>query len=203
HGKGSLFAKMPGDEWQRLANLRALYGYMYAHPGKKSLFMGGEFGQRREWNHDGSLDWHLLNHPGHGGLQTFVRDLNRLYTSEPALYEMDYSPAGFEWIDCEDHWRSVYSLIRRAKDPEDFVVVVCNFTPVPRFHYRLGVPAPGKYRELLNSDAEVYWGSNLGNFGEVASEEVPSNGHAHSLSLTVPPLGVVVLKKTREAAAPV
>ncbi len=195
HGKGSLHGKMPGDEWQRFAGLRALYGFMYGHPGKKHLFMGGEFGQVREWNHDASLDWHLLGQgPYHGGLQALVRDLNRVYRAEPALHQVDFDPAGFQWMDCSDAEQSVVAFIRRARDSRDFVLVVCNFTPVPRHGYRVGVPVEGFYRELLNTDALVYGGSNVGNGGGVLAEARPLAGQPCSVSLTLPPLGVVVLK---------
>jgi 1,4-alpha-glucan branching enzyme len=195
HGKGSLLAKMPGDDWQQFANLRALYAYMWTHPGKKLLFMGGEIGQRREWHHDRSLDWHLLGEgPYHRGLQRLVRDLNRLYRRERALHELDADPAGFAWIDCADWEQSVVSFVRRARDAGDFVLVVCNLTPVPRHAYRVGVPRPGYYRELVNSDAGEYGGSNLGNEGGAWAEPRPSQGQPHSLTLTLPPLAVLVLK---------
>lgn len=197
HGKGSLLSKMSGDDWQKFANLRCLYTYMYGHPGKKLLFMGGEFGQWREWDHDQSLDWHLLSEgPHHKGLQTLVRDLNRLYRSEPALYEVDFEPAGFEWIDFHDWQRSIVSFLRRAKDPDDFVVVVCNFTPVPRHDYRVGVPIAGDYVEVLNSDHAIYGGSNLGNGGGVTAEAIPDHGRPFSLRLTLPPLCGLILKPT-------
>jgi 1,4-alpha-glucan branching enzyme len=200
HGKGSLLGKMPGDIWQQFANLRCLYAYMYGHPGKKLLFMGGEFGQWREWDHDQSLDWHLLEQgPHHKGVQRLVRDLNNLYRSQPALFEVDFDPAGFEWIDCRDGQQSVVSFLRRAKNPDDFVVFASNFTPVPRFGYRVGVPIGGYYRELLNSDAAIYGGSNLGNIGGTMAEAVPANGHSFSLVLTLPPLATVVLKPTGTA----
>jgi len=200
YGKGSLLGKMPGDIWQQFANLRCLYAYMYGHPGKKLLFMGGEFGQWREWDHDQSLDWHLLEQgPHHKGVQRLVRDLNDLYRSQPALFEVDFDPAGFEWIDCRDGQQSVVSFLRRAKNPDDFVVFVSNFTPVPRFGYRVGVPIGGYYRELLNSDAAIYGGSNLGNIGGTMAEAVPANGHSFSLVLTLPPLATVVLKPTGTA----
>ncbi len=195
HGKGSLLGRMPGDEWQQFANLRLLYGFMYGHPGKKLLFMGGEFGQRREWSHDRSLDWHLLEAgPFHRGLQRLVRDLNHLHRSEPALHELDADPAGFEWIDCADSAQSVVSFVRRARRPWDLVVVAGNFTPVPRPGYRIGVPRPGFYREQLNTDAALYGGSNLGNAGGAWSEPRPWQGQPHSLVLTLPPLAVLVLK---------
>ena len=195
HGKGSMFGKIPGDDWQKAATLRTLYGFMYAHPGKKLMFMGCEFGQGREWDHDHSLDWHLLGEPLHASLQRYVKDLNRVYAAQPALYELDFEPAGFQWIDCNDSDNSIVSLIRRAKDGHEFVVAVLNFTPVPREGYRFGVPEPGVYTELLNSDAEVYGGGNVGNGGSVATEPIASHGHEQSLSLRVPPLGFLILKR--------
>ena len=195
HGKGSMVGKIPGDAWQKLATLRTLYGFMYAHPGKKLLFMGGEFGQWHEWNHDASLDWHLLDHPLHAGLQHFVEDLNAIYAREPALHEVDFESPGFEWIDCNDHESSVISLMRRGRQAGEPVVVVLNWTPLVRQSYRVGVPDPGYYRELLNSDASTYGGSNVGNEGGRASEPVPAHGHQQSLVLTIPPLGVLFLKR--------
>ena len=195
HEKRSLLDKMPGDLWQKFANLRLLYGFMYGHPGKKLLFMGGEIGQWREWHPRTSLDWHLLGHEPHRKLQAFVRDLNRLYRSEPALYELDFDPAGFEWIDCQDTDNSVVSFLRRAKDPEQFLVFVCNFTPIPRYGYRIGVPAPGFYAEVLNSDSEIYGGSNVGNWGGVHADPRPWQWRPYSVELTLPPLGVMVLKR--------
>jgi 1,4-alpha-glucan branching enzyme len=195
HGKGSMVGKIPGDAWQKLATLRTLYGFMYAHPGKKLLFMGGEFGQWHEWNHDASLDWHLLDHPLHAGLQHFVEDLNAIYAREPALHEVDFESPGFEWIDCNDYESSVISLMRRGRQAGEPVVVVLNWTPLVRQSYRVGVPEPGYYRELLNSDASTYGGSNVGNEGGRASEPVPAHGHQHSLVLTIPPLGVLFLKR--------
>ena len=194
HGKGSMFSKVPGDDWQKAATLRALYGFMYAHPGKKLMFMGCEFGQRAEWDHDHSLDWHLLDQPLHRQLRLFVQDLNRVYAAEPALHEVDFDPAGFQWIDCNDSDNSVVSFIRRARAPGDFVVAVVNFTPVPRDGYRIGVPAAGPYLELVNSDSDVYGGSNLGNAGVVFTEPIASHGHADSLRLALPPLGFLMLK---------
>ncbi|MFL6649484.1 MAG: 1,4-alpha-glucan branching protein GlgB [Sulfurifustaceae bacterium] len=194
YGKGSLFGKMPGDEWQKFANLRLLFGYLYAHPGKKLVFMGGEFGQRREWNHDASLEWHLLDDPRHAGVQRLVRDLNRLYRTEPALHRRDHEPEGFHWIDCCDAENSVISFVRR--DGADEIVVVCNFTPVPRPNYRIGVPRGGFWRELLNSDATTYGGAGFGNFGGVDSVPIPMHGEFHSVSLTLPPLGMLLLKRS-------
>jgi 1,4-alpha-glucan branching enzyme len=197
HGKGSLLGKMPGDEWQRFANLRALHAFMYGHPGKKLLFMGGEFAQSREWHHDRSLDWHLLEAGPyhHRGMQRLVRDLNHLYRREPALHEVDFSPAGFEWMDCNNWEQSIVAFVRRARNPEDCVLVVCNFTPVPRAGYRIGVPAWGFYRELLNTDAACYGGSNVGNAGGVEAQAIPWHGQPHSVVLSLPPLGVLVLKR--------
>jgi 1,4-alpha-glucan branching enzyme len=195
HGKGSLIDKMPGDVWQKHASLRVLYGYMYGHPGKKLLFMGDEFGQWREWNHDRSLDWHLLDDPAHAGLRRYVQDLNLLYRAEPALHQEDFDPAGFRWIDCNDNENSVLSMVRYARDRRDSVVIVFNFTPVPRAEYRIGVPDAAWYVELLNSDAAIYGGGNIGNGGGVATEPVPAHGFDQSLRLTVPPLGCLLLKK--------
>jgi 1,4-alpha-glucan branching enzyme len=197
HGKGSMMDKVPGDQWQKAATLRALYAFMYAHPGKKLLFMGCELGEWREWNHDDSLDWDLVPQPLHGGLQRFVRDVNEVYRAQPALYEVDFDAAGFEWIDCNDHEASVISFLRRAKDPRDFVVVVLNFTPVVRESYRIGVPEPGFYRELINSDAVWYAGGNVGNEGGIYTEAVAAHGHAQSLRLTLPPLAGLILKISR------
>jgi 1,4-alpha-glucan branching enzyme len=194
HGKRSMLDKMPGDAWQKHGTLRALYGYMFAHPGRKLLFMGGEIGQWREWNHDWQLDWEVLGDARHRGLQRWVRDLNDLYRAEPALWENDDDPRGFSWIDCHDHDHSIVSLVRRAEDPDDLLVAVVNFTPVPRRGYRIGVPRPGTYRERLNSDAAIYGGSNLGNAGLVATEARPAHGYDQSLVLLVPPLGFLLLK---------
>jgi 1,4-alpha-glucan branching enzyme len=194
YGKGSLIGKMPGDEWQKFANLRLLYGYMYAQPGKKLLFMGGEFGQVREWAHDSSLDWHLLQYPVHRGLQRWVEQLNLIYRQQPALHELDTDPAGFEWIDCNDSENSTISLLRKGKSQHDEIVVVCNFTPVPRVGYRLGVPAGGFWKELLNSDAREYGGSGMGNPEGVQAAEQPVHGRPYSLELTLPPLAVLFLK---------
>jgi 1,4-alpha-glucan branching enzyme len=196
HGKGSLINKMPGDEWQKAATLRALFAYMYVHPGKKLIFMGGEFGQWREWNHEHSLDWHLLDGPLHSGMQRFVEDVNGHYTRESALHQQDFAAPGFEWIDCNDHEASVISLIRRATDHDDFIVAILNWTPIVRHGYRIGVPEPGYYTELINSDAEVYGGSNVGNEGGRHTEDVPAHGHAQSLSLTLPPLAGILLKRS-------
>jgi 1,4-alpha-glucan branching enzyme len=194
HGKRSLIDRIPGPAEEKAATLRALFAFMYAHPGKKLLFMGGEFGQWREWNHDAPLDWTLLEYPLHAGVRRFVEDLNRLYRAEPALFERDFDPSGFDWIDCNDHESSVISLIRRAADPRDWLVVVLNWTPVVRTNYRIGVPAPGFYRELLNSDAAIYGGTNAGNQGGLDAEPIEQHGHPHSLNLTLPPLAALVFK---------
>ena len=194
HEKGSMLDKMPGDVWQKQATLRALYGFMMGHPGKKLLFMGNEFGQVREWNHDRSLDWHLLDDPAHAGTHRYVQQINRFLQTEPALYETDFDGKGFQWIDCSDHENSIVSLMRSARDRRDFVVMVFNFTPVVRHEYRVGVPAPGFYAELMNSDAGTFGGSNVGNNGGVASEPEGAHGFAHSVLLTVPPLGCLLLK---------
>ena len=168
-----MFGKIPGDDWQKAATLRALYGYMYTHPGKKLMFMGSEFGQGREWDHDQSLDWHLLDEPLHAGLRSFVRDLNRVYAAEPSLYQCDFESGGFHWIDCNDSDNSVVSFTRHATNSQDFLVAVLNFTPVPREAYLLGVPRGGSYKELLNSDAGTYGGGNLGNAGVVVDRRRP------------------------------
>ena len=194
YGKSSLIGKMPGDEWQKFANLRALFGYMYAQPAKKLLFMGGEFGQWREWVHDSSLDWDLLDYPLHAGLQRWVEDLNRLYRSEPALHELDCDPAGFEWIDCNDADSSVLSLIRKAKSSSAIMLVLCNFTPVPRYSYRVGTPRGGQWQEILNSDAARYGGSNMGNLGGAETAPIGLHGRPYSLTLTLPPLSVSFFK---------
>jgi 1,4-alpha-glucan branching enzyme len=194
YGKGSLLDKMPGDDWQKFANLRAMLGYMYAQPAKKLLFMGGEFGQRREWAHDGSLEWNLLQYAPHAGVFKWVEDLNRFYRSEPALYELDCDPAGFEWIDCGDSDASVVSLIRKGKSTATLVLAACNFTPVPRQGYRVGAPRGGYWREMLNSDAGEYGGSGLGNHGGVEASAEPHHGRPCSLTLTLPPLAVLFFK---------
>ncbi len=194
HGKGSLIGKMPGDEWQRFANLRLLFGYMFAQAGKKLLFMGDEFGQVREWTHDSSLEWDVLRYPVHYGLQNWVEQLNRLYRQEPALHEFDTDPKGFEWIDCNDSAASTISLLRKGSSPKDVVVVACNFTPIPRIDYRLGVPTGGYWRELLNSDAKEYGGSGVGNAGGVEAEKQPVHGRPYSVKLTLPPLAALFLK---------
>jgi 1,4-alpha-glucan branching enzyme len=195
HGKGSLVSKMPGDDWQKFANLRLLFGYQYAQAGKKLLFMGGEWGQWSEWKHEESLSWDQLQYAPHAGLRQWVRDLNRFYRGEPALHELDLNPAGFEWIDGGDADQSVLSFVRKGKTTNALVLAVCNFTPVPRFQYRVGVPSVGTWREVLNSDAKEYWGSGLGNLGEVEAEPQPSHGRPYSLSLTLPPLAVVFFRQ--------
>jgi 1,4-alpha-glucan branching enzyme len=197
HGKGSLIRKMPGDDWQRFANLRSLFGYMYTQPGKKLLFMGAEIGQWREWNHDDQLDWHLLERPFHAGLQQWVRDLNRFYAAEPAMSELDFNTAGFQWLDADDAHNSVLSYVRRSTGEEGErreILVIGNFTPIVRRNYRVGVPHRGFWREVLNSDAQMYGGSGQGNFGGVTSVPIPFHGRPHSLNLTLPPLAVLILQ---------
>jgi 1,4-alpha-glucan branching enzyme len=194
HGKGSLLGKMPGDEWRKFANLRLLLGYQYTQPGKKLLFMGAEFGPWREWNHDESLDWDLLQHPLPAGLQQWVRALNRLYREEAALHAQDFSFKGFEWIDCNDSDNSALTFLRRDGGDRAPVLVAANFTPVPRQHYRIGVPRGGYWRELLNSDAREYGGSGLGNLGGVEARHEPFHGRPHSLDLTLPPLAILIMK---------
>ena len=195
HGKGSLLDQMPGDVWQKFANLRLLYAYMWCHPGKKLLFMGGEFGQWQEWNFDESLHWHLLAGEHHRGLSRAVADLNNLVRREPALHELDFDGLGFEWIDCHNWQDSVLVFIRRGSNSHDELVVCCNFTPVLRQGYRIGVPAPGGYEEIFNSDSAWYGGSNAGNGGLIESSQQPHHGREHSLTLTLPPLAVIVLKR--------
>jgi len=197
HGKGSLLDKMPGDGWQKFANLRLLYGYMWGSPGKKLLFMGGEFGQGQEWSHERSLDWHLLGHPLHAGVAEWVRDLNLALRENPALHAHDFDAAGFEWVDCNDADASVLSWLRHGDHADPDVLVVANFTPVPRDGYRVGVPHGGFWREVLNSDAHEYGGSGVGNLGGRDAEPVPAHGRAFSISLTLPPLGLVFLRGDR------
>lgn len=201
HGKGSLLSKMPGDDWQRFANLRLLFGYMYAQPGKKLLFMGGEFGQHSEWNHDASLDWHLLEYEPHAGLQRCLRDLNHIYLTEGALYERDFSHEGFEWVDASDALNSVLSFMRIDAAGRCRILVVCNFTPVPRFAHRIGVPEGGEWVELLNTDAKVYGGGGIGNFGGVLADPIPMHGRPFSVELSVPPLGVLFLRRRQDTPA--
>jgi 1,4-alpha-glucan branching enzyme len=197
HGKGSLINKMPGDEWQQFANLRALFGLMWGHPGKKLLFMGCEFGQRREWTHDGELEWWSTEHSPNAGLQRFVRDLNALYRSEPALYEVDFSPEGFEWISANDSDSSVIVFLRKPRAGGTPVLVACNLTPLPRTNYVVGVPHGGAWSEVLNSDATGYGGAGWGNMGTVDAAPLPAHGRPHSLTLTLPPLSTLVLKPVK------
>jgi 1,4-alpha-glucan branching enzyme len=193
HGKGSLIGKMPGDRWQKFANLRAYYAFMWTHPGKKLMFMGCEFAQEREWNHDASLDWHLLEDGNHLGVQHLIRDLNQLYRQVPALHQLDCDAAGFEWIDCTDWEKSVLSYLRKGREPDEIAVVVCNFTPAERLGYRVGVPRGGLYAERLNTDSEVYGGSNIGNAGAVMATETPCHGRPFSVLLNLPPLAAMIL----------
>jgi len=194
HGKGSLLGKMAGDDWQKFANLRLLYGLMYAEPGKNLLFMGDEIGQWAEWNHDGSIHWDLLNEPLHAGIRRWLEDLNRFYRQAPALYQIDFDPSGFQWLDANDGDNSVLSFMRLARDSSDVVLAVYNATPVPRYNYRVGVPYLGTWLEALNSDAEIYGGSGVGNFGEVETTPVPWHGQPRSLKLTLPPLGALYFR---------
>ena len=194
HGKGPLWDKCAGDEWQKYAGLRALFGYQWGMTGKKLLFQGGEIAQRREWRVDESVDWHLLQHAPHEGVRCWVRDLNRFYAAEPAMHEMDNQPGGFDWIDCSDSAASVLSFMRRSKSGEDIILCVLNFTPVVRTGYRLGVPSPGYWQEMLNSDAGVYWGSNVGNTGGVYAEYLPMHGRPFSVTLNLPPMAAVFFK---------
>jgi len=198
YGKGSMIRKMPGDDWQRFASLRGLYGYMFGHPGKKLLFMGNDFGQWNEWNHDTSLDWHLLSDPRHKGLQRWVRDLNTFLRGEPALYELDADAAGFEWIDCNDVNRSVVSFLRKGRMEGEVLLFVCNFTPMTHHNYRLGAPGGGFWAEVMNGDAPLYGGSGQGNMGGVEASPLPVHGRSWSLSITVPPLATVVFKRSRD-----
>ena len=195
HGKGSLLSKMSGDYWQQFANLRLLFGYMFTQPGKKLVFMGGEIGQWTEWNHDASVEWGLLNFPIHNGIRNWVRDLNALYRSEPALYEYDFNPDGWRWIDANDSDDSVLTYMRLGKNAEAPLVVACNFTPVPRRGYRVGVPYSGYWREILNSNAQIYGGTDEGNFGGRETEPISCHGHPNSLLLNLPPLALVVFKR--------
>jgi 1,4-alpha-glucan branching enzyme len=200
YGKGSMIRKMPGDDWQKFANLRLLYGFMFGHPGKKLLFMGDEFGQWSEWNHDASLEWHLLEQPSHAELKRWVRDLNTLYRGEPLLHTMDFNPAGFEWVDCKDFQRSIISFLRRGQNPNDQLLFVCNFTPVVRQNYRVGVPLEGYWKEILNSDAPLYGGSGQGNFGGLSTVPLPIHGRPFSLNMTLPPLGIVIFRPESRSA---
>ena len=196
HGKKSILGRMPGDNWQRFANLRLYYAFMYAYPGKKLLFMGNEFAQEREWDHDGSLDWHLMDQPRHSGVRNLVQDLNHLYRDFPTLHERDCDGAGFEWIDCQNAADGILSFIRRGSIPNEAMVVVSNFTPVVRHDYRIGVPLDGWYAEELNSDSAHYGGGNVGNFGGVGSEPAGWHGKPHSIEISVPPLATVVFRRT-------
>ncbi len=194
HGKGSLIDKMPGDVWQKFANLRLLFGYMFGQAGKKMLFMGGEFGQWREWVHDESLDWHLLDFESHRGVQHWVSDLNHFYRTNPVMHVGDLHPYGFEWVAANDSDQSALSFLRHGESDNEWVLVVCNFTPVPREGYRLGVPRAGFWKEVLNSDAHEYWGSGMGNQGGVVAHSIASHGRPHSVEITIPPLGVVYFR---------
>jgi len=197
YGKGSLIGKMPGDDWQKFANLRLLLGYMYSQPGKKLLFMGAELGQWREWDHDGNLDWHFLEYQRHAEVQKWVKALNQLYRSEPALYEQDCNPAGFEWIDASDALQSVISFVRKGKSTDDILLAVCNFTPTTHFKYRIGIPRGGIWKELLNSDTKEYGGSGQGKPKSLRAHKVPWHGRPYSLEITLPPLAVVYFKSRR------
>jgi 1,4-alpha-glucan branching enzyme len=197
YGKGSLIGKMPGDDWQKFANLRALFGLMWTHPGKKLLFMGGEFAQRREWTHEGELDWALAESAPHAGVQQLVADLNRLLRAEPALYQRDFSADGFEWVEGDDADRGVIAFLRRPAAHGATLLVACNFTPVPRENYLLGVPAAGRWQEVLNTDAQNYGGSGWGNLGGVESSPLPAHGRLHSVRLVLPPLSTIVLQHER------
>ena len=194
HGKGSLLNKMPGDEWQKFANLRVMFGYMWAYAGKKLLFMGSEFAQWKEWNHDTGLDWAALEGERHQGMQRLVRDLNLVYRDQPAMHEVDFSWKGFTWIEANDADNSVFSFVRYAKDPNDFVVVVCNFTPVVRYDYRIGVPQAAAYTELINTDLEVYGGSGVRNPEHIAVIEQEWHSLPCSLPLVLPPLATLILR---------
>ena len=198
YGKGSLLAKMPGDDWQRFANLRVLFGYMTMHPGKKLLFMGGEFGQWSEWNHEASLDWSLLDAPMHAGLKRWVRDLNTFYRGEPSVFRLDFSDAGFEWVDCNDSEESVLSFLRKDSRDGSVTLAIVNFTPIPRHNYQVGVPRAGRWQEALNSDAELYGGSGQGNLGGVDASPVGAHGRYYSLTVTLPPLAIVVFRHAGE-----
>jgi len=197
HGKRSLIGKMPGDEWQRFANVRLFLAYMYTHPGKKLLFMGSEIGQYEEWNHDGSVRWDLLAFDYHRKLQDLARDLNKLYQASPALYQVDFHYTGFEWVDFHDWEKSVIAFLRRAEDPEDFLLVCCNFTPVVREKYEISVAAPGFYEEVFNTDSEYYGGGNVGNAGGVWSKPAPKRDRRHSITITLPPLAALIFRRSR------
>jgi 1,4-alpha-glucan branching enzyme len=197
HGKGSILGRMPGDRWQRFANLRAYYGFMFGHPGKKLLFMGNEFAQEREWNHEHSLDWHLLDNSDHRGIQRLIRDLNHAYRTIPSLHELDCESGGFQWVVVDDADNSVLAFLRRGRDPRHAALVVCNFTPVPRHDYRVGVPWQDTWWERVNTDSEIYGGSNMGNSGAVGSEPIPMHGQPCSLRLTLPPLATLIFESHR------
>ena len=198
HGKGSMLDQMPGDLWQRFANLRLLYGYMWSHPGKKLTFMGSEFGQWNEWNCNTSLQWDLLEWESHQGMQNYVAHLNSIYASEAALHEVDFDPSGFEWVDCHDHEASTLVFIRKAKDPKDFLLVCSNFTPVPRHGYKIGVPEACWYEEISNSDSSYFGGGNVGNDGGILAVMSESHGRPASMEITLPPLGTVIFKPRRD-----
>lgn len=195
YGKSSLLGKMPGDDWQKFANLRLLYAYMFAHPGKKLLFMGSEIGQWDEWNHEKSLDWHLLQWAPHQGIQRILKDLNRLYQKEEALHSLDFQPEGFEWVDLHDAENSIISFLRKGQDPNHYILIVCNFTPVPRQNYSVGAPFGGNWKEIFNSDAAEYWGSQLLNKGSLEAKEENTQNRPYRLLLTLPPLGAIMLKR--------
>jgi len=197
HGKRSLIGRMPGDQWQRFANLRAYFAFMWTHPGKKLLFMGGEFAAEREWNHDSSLDWDSVWNPLHSGVQRLMRDLNWLYRSSPALHRLDCEGGGFSWIDVANNAESVVSYLRRGREPGELAVIVCNFTPIPRHGYRIGVPLPGWYSERINTDAQDYGGSGVGNDGGLGADSHPMHGYPYSLCVNLPPLGVMVFTAGR------
>ena len=194
HGKGSLLQRMPGDPWQKFANLRAYFGFMWTHPGKKLLFMGGEFAQEREWNHDQSLDWHCLEDASHKNVQSLIRDLNRLYREIPALHQLDCDPSGFEWIDHDNSDQSILTYLRRNQDSSDLVLVVVNLTPSLYTNYQIGVPLGGQFEEVLNTDSEAYGGSNAGNYGGVTAHASGFGGYSHHLSITIPPLATTVFR---------
>jgi 1,4-alpha-glucan branching enzyme len=198
HGKGSLIGRMPGDEWRRFANLRLMFGYMFTHPGTKLLFMGAEFGQSSEWNHDHSLDWHLLEYHPHQGIQKLIKDLNALYKNEPALYHFAFDNRGFEWIDYSDHQNSVMIFIRKSDNSKDLLIVVCNFTPETRNQYRVGVTSRGIWKEVFNTDDLKYWGSGILNQSPISTSPVKYHGKDFSVAVTLPPLGMTVLKLEKE-----